>query len=94
MKQIQWYPGHMVKALREIKENLKKVDIVFILLDARLPQSSMNPKIKEVIGNKPSLILFNKSDLADQVELDKWLNYYEKEGFKSLKIDSISGKKY
>lgn len=92
MKQVQWFPGHMSKALREIKENLKKVDIVFILLDARLPESSMNPKIKEIIGNKPALILFNKSSLADQSELDKWLNFYQKEGFNSLKIDAITGK--
>lgn len=92
MKQVQWFPGHMSKALREIKENLKKVDIVFILLDARLPESSMNPKIKEIIGNKPALILFNKSSLADQSELDKWLNFYQKEGFSSLKIDAITGK--
>ena len=92
MKQVQWFPGHMSKALREIKENLKKVDIAFILLDARLPESSMNPKIKEIIGNKPALILFNKSSLADQVELDKWLNFYQKEGFQSLKIDAITGK--
>lgn len=92
MKQVQWFPGHMVKALREIKANLKLVDIVFILVDARLPESSMNPKILEIIEKKPALILFNKSSLADQKELDKWLSFYANKGLVGLKIDAITGK--
>ncbi|MDY0210116.1 MAG: ribosome biogenesis GTPase YlqF [Acholeplasma sp.] len=92
MKQVQWFPGHMVKALRQIKENLKLVDIVFILVDARLPESSMNPKILEIIEKKPALILFNKSSLADQKELDKWLSFYANKGLTGLKIDAITGK--
>lgn len=92
MKQVQWFPGHMSKALREIKAQLKLVDIAFILLDARLPQSSMNPKIQEILGDKKALILFNKSSLADQKELDKWLSFYANQGLQGLKIDAISGK--
>jgi ribosome biogenesis GTPase A len=92
MKQVQWFPGHMSKALREIKEHLKLVDIVFILVDARLPESSMNPKIMEIVKNKKALILYNKSSLADQKELDKWLSFYANQGLAGLKIDAISGK--
>ncbi len=91
MKQVQWYPGHMSKALREIKESLKLVDIVFVLLDARLPESSMNPRLKEIIENKPALILYTKSSLADQRELNKWLSHYNEIGLKGLKIDAITG---
>lgn len=81
----------MSKALREIKESLKLVDIVFVLLDARLPESSMNPRLKEIIENKPALILYTKSSLADQRELNKWLSHYNEIGLKGLKIDAITG---
>lgn len=91
MKQVQWFPGHMSKALREIKESLKLVDIVFVLLDARLPESSMNPRLQEIIENKPALILYTKSSLADQRELNKWLAHYNNIGLKGLKIDAITG---
>lgn len=92
MKQVQWFPGHMSKALREIKEHLKLVDIAFILVDARLPESSMNPKVLEILGTKKALILYNKSSLADQKELDKWLSFYANKGLMGLKIDAITGK--
>lgn len=92
MKQIQWYPGHMAKTKREVKEKIRVIDVVLELLDARIPFSSQNPVIKELTGNKPRVILFNKADLADQNELDKWVSYFEKKGIKSLKIDAISGK--
>lgn len=92
MKQVQWFPGHMSKALREIKEHLKLVDIAFILVDARLPESSMNPKVLEILGHKKALILYNKSSLADQRELDKWLSFYANKGLVGLKIDAITGK--
>ncbi len=91
MKQVQWFPGHMSKALREIKESLKLVDIVFVLLDARLPESSMNPRIQEIIESKPALILYTKASMADQKELNKWLAYYNSQGFQGLKIDAITG---
>ncbi|WP_373425358.1 ribosome biogenesis GTPase YlqF [Paracholeplasma vituli] len=81
----------MSKALREIKESLKLVDIVFVLLDARLPESSMNPRLQEIIENKPALILYTKSSLADQKELNKWLAHYNNLGLKGLKIDAITG---
>ena len=92
MKQIQWYPGHMAKTKKEIKDKLRFIDVVLELLDARIPFSSQNPVIKELTGNKPRVILFNKADLADQNELDKWVSYFEKQGIKSLKINAINGK--
>lgn len=92
MKQIQWYPGHMAKTKREIKEKLKLTDAVLELLDARIPFSSQNPVIHEICGNKPRLILLNKADLADQRELDKWITYFQEKGFTTLKINAISGK--
>ena len=68
---IQWFPGHMAKARREVTEKLKLVDIVFELIDARLPLSSRNPMIDEVIHQKPRLLILNKMDLADETETDK-----------------------
>lgn len=84
---IQWYPGHMEKAKREIEAKLKLVDIVFELVDARIPKSSLNPMINEVIKNKPRLILMTKSTMADPRLNNKWVNKFEN----ALLIDSISG---
>ncbi|CCV64048.1 Ribosomal biogenesis GTPase [Alteracholeplasma palmae J233] len=92
MKQIQWFPGHMFKSLREMKEKLKLMDIVFILLDARIPYSSMNPNVLEIVGMKPTLILFNKTDLADPNKNKAWIKYYQEQGFYTLDIDAQSGK--
>ncbi len=91
MKQIQWYPGHMAKTKKEVKEKIKLVDVVLELLDARIPFSSQNPVIKELIGNKPRVILLNKADLSDPVELDKWVSYFEGKGATTLKINSLNG---
>ena len=91
MKQIQWYPGHMAKTKREIKEKVKLIDVVLELLDARIPFSSQNPVIKEMIGNTPKIILFNKADLTDSTELKKWMDYFETRGVPSLRINAISG---
>ncbi|MFU8792426.1 MAG: ribosome biogenesis GTPase YlqF [Acholeplasmataceae bacterium] len=91
MKQIQWFPGHMFKSFRQIKEKLKLMDILIVLLDARLPQSSMNPEIYKLMSSKPTLILFNKMDLADDQVLSFWINKYQNEGFHTLKIDAQSG---
>ncbi|MDX9692219.1 MAG: ribosome biogenesis GTPase YlqF, partial [Acholeplasmataceae bacterium] len=91
-KQIQWFPGHMFKSLREIREKLSLMDIVLVLLDARLPKSSMNPELFKLIKNKPILILLNKMDLADENELSKWISNFNQQGFKTLKIDSQTGK--
>lgn len=92
MKQIQWYPGHMAKTKKEIKEKTKKVDVILELLDARIPFSSQNPVIQQLTERKPRIILLNKADLADQYELNKWVKYFEDKGFKTLKINSLSGK--
>lgn len=91
-KQIQWYPGHMFKSIREIRGKLKLMDMVMILLDARLPLSSMNPEILKTIKQKPSIILLNKMDLADDQETDKFINDFKKQGLLALKIDAQNKK--
>ena len=89
-KQIQWYPGHMFKSFREIKEKLNLMDIVTILLDARLPISSMNPQVLKMVKHKPILLLFNKMDLADPNVLNDHMKHYEDQGYACLKIDAQS----
>lgn len=89
---IQWFPGHMAKARREVTEKLKLVDIVFELIDARLPLSSRNPMIDEVIHQKPRLLILNKMDLADKAETDRWIHYFEKRGIRAVAINSFEGK--
>ncbi len=91
MAQFQWYPGHMAKASRELKEVLPLVDIVLELRDARIPLSSKNPQIDEIIGNKYRLILLNKASLADKSETKLWIKSLEKENTYALDIDSING---
>ena len=91
-KQIQWFPGHMFKSLREIKEKIKLMDLVFVLLDARLPFSSMNPELHKIISHKPMLLLFNKMDLADDQITNQFMRSYQQEGYYTLKIDAASGK--
>ncbi|MCI1700234.1 ribosome biogenesis GTPase YlqF, partial [Liquorilactobacillus nagelii] len=89
MSKIQWYPGHMAKAIRQIKENLKMVDLVLELADARLPESSRNPLVQELIQNKPSLLLLTKKDLADLTETQGWVNYYQTQQQPVLAINSL-----
>lgn len=89
---IQWFPGHMAKARREVTEQLKLVDIVFELIDARLPLSSRNPMIDEVIQQKPRLLILNKMDLADEKETDRWIKHFEAEGIRAVAINSFEGK--
>lgn len=89
-KQIQWYPGHMFKSMREIRERLKIIDLVIILLDARLPFSSMNPEILKTVKMKPVLLLFNKSSLADPNRLSYHVQKYEEMSFTGLNIDAVS----
>lgn len=81
---INWYPGHMKVAFDNFKKNLKLIDIVVELIDARIPFSSKNPKIDEILENKPSVLLFNKIDLADEYTTKKWKEYYESIGKSSL----------
>lgn len=88
---IQWFPGHMAKARREVTENLKFIDVVLELLDARIPLSSRNPMIDELVSHKPRLILLNKSDLADQAVTDRWVEYFSKENTLVLPINSQTG---
>ena len=89
---IQWYPGHMVKAKRKIMEELKLVDIVIELLDARIPMSSRNPEIENIVGNKKRIIVLNKSDLADPAINMEWIDYFNREDKKAIPVDSVSGK--
>ena len=88
---INWYPGHMAKTKKQIIEDLKLIDIVIELLDARIPISSQNPDIREMIGNKKKIVLLNKSDLANEKENVKWVKHFEKEGEKAILTDSNSG---
>jgi ribosome biogenesis GTPase A len=87
---IQWYPGHMAKAKREIEKNLKLVDIVLELVDARIPLSSRNPDLKKLLKNKPSLILLTKSTLADPQDNQKWLNELKSQNENVLLVDAIT----
>ena len=89
---IQWFPGHMAKTRRLIGENLKKVDIVIELLDARIPKSSRNPEIGRLIEGKPLVTLLNKSGLADPTETEKWVRAYTGEGQICLAFDCMSKK--
>lgn len=85
---IQWFPGHMSKARRQVQENIKFVDFVIILVDARLPFSSQNPMLSKIIGNKPKLLILNKADLADPHKTREWCLYFEKQGITTLAINS------
>lgn len=87
---IQWFPGHMAKARREIGEKIKQVDLIIELKDARIPYSSTNPMIDEIVGNKPRLILLNKSSMADPNVTKLWIEEYKKKNIIALDIDSIT----
>ena len=89
---INWFPGHMAKTRRQIKESLKLVDAVVELRDARIPVSSTNPELNELIGNKPKIILLNKADLADEAATRRWLAYYKAQGVPAVPADARSGK--
>lgn len=91
-KQIQWFPGHMFKSLREIREKIKLMDLILVLLDARLPVSSMNPELIRIVEKKPVILLFNKMDLSDEKILNQYMRLYEAKGYVTLKIDAASGK--
>src|SRR3954468_7762029 len=88
---IQWFPGHMAKARREVTEKLKLVDIIFELVDARIPYSSRNPMIDEIIQHKPRLVLLNKADMADKEVTREWIAYFANKGIKALAINSQAG---
>ncbi len=88
---IQWFPGHMAKTKRVIKECLPQVDIVLEILDARIPYSSKNPETKNIIGDKPKLTVLTKATLANSEMSNKWARYYEERGEKTVIIDSAFG---
>ncbi|MCT4594960.1 MAG: ribosome biogenesis GTPase YlqF [Anaeromicrobium sp.] len=92
MEHINWYPGHMKKTKELIQKNLKLVDVVIELVDARNPLSSRNPQINEIVQNKPKVIVLNKSDLANPAISKEWVEYFKKEGYKVVEVDTISGK--
>ncbi|HFH7236172.1 TPA: ribosome biogenesis GTPase YlqF [Streptococcus agalactiae] len=88
MATIQWFPGHMSKARRQVQENIKHVDFVTILVDARLPLSSQNPMLTKIVGDKPKLMILNKADLADPIRTKEWRDFYESQDLKTLAINS------
>ncbi|MBA2870786.1 ribosome biogenesis GTPase A [Anoxybacillus calidus] len=88
---IQWFPGHMAKAKREVQEKLKLIDIVFELVDARIPMSSRNPMIDEILVNKPRIVLLNKADMADEEITKQWIAFFQNQHIKALAIDSQAG---
>lgn len=88
---IQWFPGHMAKARRQVTEKLKLVDIIIELVDARIPYSSRNPMIDEIVGQKPRLVLLNKADMADKSITKEWVQYFKENGIFALAINSQSG---
>ena len=89
---IQWFPGHMTKAQRMIEENLKLVDAVCEILDARIPRSSRNPDIDRLAGDKPRLVILNRIDLADPAVTARWKKYFEAQGLAILETDARTGK--
>ncbi len=88
---IQWFPGHMAKARREIEEKLRVVDIALVLVDARIPKSSINPMAMDILKNKPQLMIMTKYDMADPVQTKKWESYFLENGKRALTVDSITG---
>lgn len=89
---IQWFPGHMAKTRRVLQENLKLIDVVIELLDARIPGSSRNPEIDEIIQNKPRIVALNKVDLADKTISKEWSSWYNSVGYTTIFVDSIKGR--
>ena len=92
IRNIQWFPGHMTKTRRMIAANLSLVDAVVEILDARIPMSSRNPDMDNMIGSKPRLLILNKSDMADPKMTDKWIAYFKKQGISAIAMDCKSGR--
>lgn len=90
--QLQWFPGHMAKTRKLITENLKLVDLVAELVDARLPLSSRNPEIDRILGSKPRVLVLNKCDIADEKANQAWLDFFKKQGVFAVLMDSASGR--
>lgn len=88
---LQWYPGHMAKTRRLIEDNLKMIDVVVEILDARIPFSGRNPNFDDIIKNKPRLLVMNKSDLADEKKTELWISWYAARGLKVIPISCTTG---
>ena len=89
---INWYPGHMLKTKKQIIEDLKLIDVIIEILDARIPLSSQNPDIGQITNKKKKIVLLNKSDLADEKETQKWISFFNNKGIKAIPTDSNLGK--
>ena len=89
---IQWFPGHMAKTRRLMKANLPLVDVVVEITDARVPASSRNPEMKNLVGGKPRVVVLNKCDMADEALTAEWIEYYRANGVKAIAMDCRSGK--
>ena len=89
---INWFPGHMAKTRRQITEDMKLVDVVIEILDARIPISSQNPEIKQITQNKKKIVVLNKCDLADENDNKKWMEFFVKQGIRAILVDSNTGK--
>ncbi|NLJ78557.1 MAG: ribosome biogenesis GTPase YlqF [Tissierellia bacterium] len=89
---INWYPGHMKKAMESIMKNLALVDIAYEVIDSRIPRSSRNPEIDNILGGKPKIIIMNKSDLADEEANIIWRNYFQKQGYRAVIVDSTGNR--
>lgn len=89
---INWYPGHMLKTKKQIMEDLKLIDVIIEILDARIPLASQNPDIKQITANKKKIIVLNKSDLANEAETKKWIEFFKNQGIIAIATDSNLGK--
>ena len=89
---VQWFPGHMAKTRRLIRESLKLVDGVIEIVDARIPRSSSNPELAQLIGKKPKIVLLNKCDMADPAVTDLWIKYYSENSITAISVDCKTGK--
>lgn len=92
MQNIQWFPGHMTKTKRKIQSNLKLVDAVAEIIDARIPVSSRNPDIAQIIQSKPRIVLLNKCDIANQTATKMWIDYFKMQGITAIAVDCKSGR--
>ena len=92
IKSIQWFPGHMTKTRRKIESQLRLIDAVAVLLDARIPFSSCNPDLRSIINNKPRIVVLNKCDMADPAQTKKWLALFRQKNIAAIALDCKSGK--
>ena len=91
-KKINWYPGHMARARRQLADQLSRVDVVVELCDARIPRASRNPDLGDLVKNKKRLLILNKADLAEEAQTRAWLAYYRSQGIDCMSFDSAKGR--